>query len=165
MLEEDNDETCWNNLENFRVKLISVIDPSRITPYLRQCKVISHDDEEQVLNDPSLVMRKRKAGGWSAAFGSVDAPVLCWLLGADWNRVLTDWAWRNALLLGYHLLVFRHESCRHCCAAPFLSLSPAHDCVETRNGNRSINAFPSCVRGMGAQRVCGLLVFWISRSA
>ncbi|XP_010075706.1 PREDICTED: caspase recruitment domain-containing protein 9 [Pterocles gutturalis] len=62
MLEEDSDETCWNNLENFRVKLISVIDPSRITPYLRQCKVISHDDEEQVLNDPSLVMRKRKAG-------------------------------------------------------------------------------------------------------
>ncbi|NXP02414.1 CARD9 protein, partial [Thinocorus orbignyianus] len=62
MLEEDNDETCWNNLENYRVMLISVIDPSRITPYLRQCKVISHDDEEQVLNDPSLVMRKRKAG-------------------------------------------------------------------------------------------------------
>ncbi|XP_074747729.1 caspase recruitment domain-containing protein 9 isoform X2 [Strix uralensis] len=62
MLEEDDDETCWNNLENFRVKLISVIDPSRITPYLRQCKVLSHDDEEQVLNDPSLVMRKRKAG-------------------------------------------------------------------------------------------------------
>ncbi|NXE92046.1 CARD9 protein, partial [Menura novaehollandiae] len=62
MLEEDNDEACWNNLENFRVKLISVIDPSRITPYLRQCKVLSPDDEEQVLNDPSLVMRKRKAG-------------------------------------------------------------------------------------------------------
>uniref|UniRef100_A0A8D2PM29 CARD domain-containing protein n=1 Tax=Zosterops lateralis melanops TaxID=1220523 RepID=A0A8D2PM29_ZOSLA len=59
---EDNDEICWNNLENFRVKLISVIDPSRITPYLRQCKVLSPDDEEQVLNDPSLVMRKRKAG-------------------------------------------------------------------------------------------------------
>ncbi|POI33742.1 hypothetical protein CIB84_002507 [Bambusicola thoracicus] len=59
---EDNDETCWNSLENFRVKLISVIDPSRITPYLRQCQVINHDDEEQVLNDPSLVMRKRKAG-------------------------------------------------------------------------------------------------------
>ncbi|NWT90074.1 CARD9 protein, partial [Lanius ludovicianus] len=62
MLEEDNDELCWNNLDNFRVKLISVIDPSRITPYLRQCKVLSPDDEEQVLNDPSLVMRKRKAG-------------------------------------------------------------------------------------------------------
>ncbi|NWZ07364.1 CARD9 protein, partial [Agelaius phoeniceus] len=62
MLEEDNDEICWNKLENFRVKLISVIEPSRITPYLRQCQVLSPDDEEQVLNDPSLVMRKRKAG-------------------------------------------------------------------------------------------------------
>ncbi|XP_056361510.1 caspase recruitment domain-containing protein 9 isoform X2 [Oenanthe melanoleuca] len=62
MLEEDNDEMCWNNLENFRVQLVSVVDPSRITPYLRQCKVLSPDDEEQVLNDPSLVMRKRKAG-------------------------------------------------------------------------------------------------------
>ncbi|XP_065593391.1 caspase recruitment domain-containing protein 9 isoform X2 [Cyrtonyx montezumae] len=62
MLEEDDDETCWNSLESFRVKLISVIDPSRITPYLRQCQVINHDDEEQVLNDPNLVMRKRKAG-------------------------------------------------------------------------------------------------------
>ncbi|OXB76346.1 UNVERIFIED_CONTAM: hypothetical protein H355_006757 [Colinus virginianus] len=62
MLEEDSDEACWNSLENFRVKLISVIDPSRITPYLRQCQVINHDDEEQVLNDPSLVVRKRKAG-------------------------------------------------------------------------------------------------------
>lgn len=76
MLEEDNDEICWNNLENFRVKLISVIDPSRITPYLRQCKVLSPDDEEQVLNDPSLVMRKRKAGG-STSNPFVEFPG-CW---------------------------------------------------------------------------------------
>ncbi|XP_029768623.1 caspase recruitment domain-containing protein 9 isoform X3 [Terrapene carolina triunguis] len=62
MSEQEDDEMCWNNLENFRVKLISVIDPSRITPYLRQCKVINHDDEEQVLNDPNLVVRKRKVG-------------------------------------------------------------------------------------------------------
>ncbi|XP_028571223.1 caspase recruitment domain-containing protein 9 isoform X2 [Podarcis muralis] len=59
---DDDNESCWNNLENYRVKLISVVDPSRITPYLRQCKVINHDDEEQILNDPSLVIRKRKAG-------------------------------------------------------------------------------------------------------
>uniref|UniRef100_A0A7M4EQ45 Caspase recruitment domain family member 9 n=1 Tax=Crocodylus porosus TaxID=8502 RepID=A0A7M4EQ45_CROPO len=62
MSEPEDDETCWHRLESFRVKLISVIEPSRLTPYLRQCKVISHDDEEQVLNDPSLVIRKRKAG-------------------------------------------------------------------------------------------------------
>ncbi|KAL7978468.1 hypothetical protein Chor_004285, partial [Crotalus horridus] len=58
--EDEDGETCWNNLESFRVKLISVIDPSRITPYLRQCRIINHDDEEQILNDPSLVLRKRK---------------------------------------------------------------------------------------------------------
>uniref|UniRef100_A0A8C5WRP0 Caspase recruitment domain family member 9 n=1 Tax=Laticauda laticaudata TaxID=8630 RepID=A0A8C5WRP0_LATLA len=60
--EDEDGDTCWNNLESFRVKLISVIDPSRLTPYLRQCRVINHDDEEQVLNDPSLVLRKRKTG-------------------------------------------------------------------------------------------------------
>lgn len=64
---DDDNESCWNNLENYRVKLISVVDPSRITPYLRQCKVINHDDEEQILNDPSLVIRKRKAGKFSIA--------------------------------------------------------------------------------------------------
>ncbi|NXX75420.1 CARD9 protein, partial [Urocolius indicus] len=62
MLEEDSDEACWSQLESFRVKLIAVMDPARLTPYLRQCRVISHDDEEQILNDPSLVMRKRRAG-------------------------------------------------------------------------------------------------------
>ncbi|XP_053552103.1 caspase recruitment domain-containing protein 9 isoform X1 [Bombina bombina] len=61
MSEEENEE-CWQKLENYRVKLISVIDPNRITPYLRQCQVINSDDEEQVFNDPSLVIRKRKVG-------------------------------------------------------------------------------------------------------
>ncbi|XP_030063481.1 caspase recruitment domain-containing protein 9 isoform X2 [Microcaecilia unicolor] len=59
---EDDDEECWNKLENYRVKLVSVIDPTRITPYLRQCRIISRDDEEQVFNDPNLVIRKRKVG-------------------------------------------------------------------------------------------------------
>ncbi|XP_006863756.1 PREDICTED: caspase recruitment domain-containing protein 9 isoform X2 [Chrysochloris asiatica] len=62
MSDYENDDECWNTLEGFRVKLISVIDPSRITPYLRQCKVLNPDDEEQVLSDPNLVIRKRKVG-------------------------------------------------------------------------------------------------------
>ncbi|KAM4876262.1 LOW QUALITY PROTEIN: caspase recruitment domain-containing protein 9 [Thomomys bottae] len=62
MSDYENDDECWSSLESFRVKLISVMDPSRITPYLRQCKVLNPDDEEQVLSDPSLVTRKRKAG-------------------------------------------------------------------------------------------------------
>ncbi|XP_064420400.1 caspase recruitment domain-containing protein 9 isoform X1 [Latimeria chalumnae] len=59
---DGDDEECWNSLERFRVKLISVIEPSRITPYLRQCKVMNHDDEEQLYSDPSLVLRKRRVG-------------------------------------------------------------------------------------------------------
>ncbi|CAH6788739.1 Card9 [Phodopus roborovskii] len=62
MSDYENDDECWSALESFRVKLISVIDPSRITPYLRQCKVLNPDDEEQVLSDPNLVIRKRKVG-------------------------------------------------------------------------------------------------------
>ncbi|XP_064435152.1 caspase recruitment domain-containing protein 9 isoform X2 [Mirounga angustirostris] len=62
MSDYENEDQCWNALESFRVKLISIIDPSRITPYLRQCKVLNPDDEEQVLSDPNLVIRKRKVG-------------------------------------------------------------------------------------------------------
>ncbi|XP_056396958.1 caspase recruitment domain-containing protein 9 [Hyla sarda] len=61
-MSEDEDEECWNQLDSFRVKLITVIDPNRITPYLRQCRVLNSDDEEKVFNDPSLVIRKRKVG-------------------------------------------------------------------------------------------------------
>ncbi|KAM4662538.1 caspase recruitment domain-containing protein 9 isoform 2-T2 [Discoglossus pictus] len=62
IMSEEEDEACWHKLEHYRVKLISVIDPNRITPYLRQCRVLSSDDEEQVFNDPNLVIRKRKVG-------------------------------------------------------------------------------------------------------
>ncbi|XP_036711361.1 caspase recruitment domain-containing protein 9 isoform X1 [Balaenoptera musculus] len=62
MSDYENEDECWSALEGFRVKFISVIDPARITPYLRQCKVLNPDDEEQVLSDPSLVIRKRKVG-------------------------------------------------------------------------------------------------------
>lgn len=49
-------------LEDYRMLLIKSIEPSRITPYLRQCKVLSSEDEEQIFNDPSLVIRRRKVG-------------------------------------------------------------------------------------------------------
>lgn len=58
---EDDDE-CWARLEDYRMLLIKTIEPSRITPYLRQCKVLSGEDEEQIYNDPSLVIRRRKVG-------------------------------------------------------------------------------------------------------
>ncbi|XP_055516240.1 caspase recruitment domain-containing protein 9 isoform X1 [Leucoraja erinacea] len=60
--QESDAEEQWNTLENYRARLTSVIEPCRITPYLRQCKVLNHDDEEQIYNDPSLVIRRRKVG-------------------------------------------------------------------------------------------------------
>ncbi|XP_041048798.1 caspase recruitment domain-containing protein 9 isoform X3 [Carcharodon carcharias] len=59
---ETDANELWNNLDNYRAKLTSMIEPSRITPYLRQCKVLIHDDEEQIFNDPNLVTRRRKVG-------------------------------------------------------------------------------------------------------
>ncbi|KAL3976336.1 disintegrin and metalloproteinase domain-containing protein 23 [Sarotherodon galilaeus] len=56
------DDLSWLQLDDFRMLLIKTIDPSRITPYLRQCQVISAEDEEQLFNDPALVIRRRKVG-------------------------------------------------------------------------------------------------------
>ncbi|KAK2911715.1 hypothetical protein Q8A67_003848 [Cirrhinus molitorella] len=60
--EAEEDDECWARLEDYRMLLIKTIEPSRITPYLRQCKVLSSEDEEQIYNDPSLVIRRRKVG-------------------------------------------------------------------------------------------------------
>ncbi|XP_020496411.1 caspase recruitment domain-containing protein 9 isoform X2 [Labrus bergylta] len=56
------DDLCWLQLDDYRMLLIKNVDPSRITPYLRQCQVISAEDEEQLFNDPALVVRRRKVG-------------------------------------------------------------------------------------------------------
>uniref|UniRef100_UPI00398EFEF0 caspase recruitment domain-containing protein 9 isoform X2 n=1 Tax=Pristiophorus japonicus TaxID=55135 RepID=UPI00398EFEF0 len=60
--DESDDEGLWNMLENYRARLTAVIEPGRITPYLRQCNVLNLDDEEQIFNDPNLVTRRRKVG-------------------------------------------------------------------------------------------------------
>ncbi|KAM8886959.1 LOW QUALITY PROTEIN: caspase recruitment domain-containing protein 9 [Spinachia spinachia] len=57
-----DDDLCWLKLDDFRMILIKTIEPSRITPYLRQCQVVSAEDEEQLFNDPALVIRRRKVG-------------------------------------------------------------------------------------------------------
>ena len=77
MSDYENEDECWSALEGFRVKLISIIDPARITPYLRQCKVLNPDDEEQVLSDPSLVIRKRKVGQCPCPTPSPGGPLPC----------------------------------------------------------------------------------------
>lgn len=61
-VEFEDDEECWMQLDDFRMLLIKTIEPSRIIPYLRQCRVLNSEDEEQIYNDSSLVIRRQKVG-------------------------------------------------------------------------------------------------------
>uniref|UniRef100_A0AAY4BQ85 CARD domain-containing protein n=1 Tax=Denticeps clupeoides TaxID=299321 RepID=A0AAY4BQ85_9TELE len=59
---KSDDDECWAQLEDYRLLLIKNIEPSRITPYLRQCKVLNGEDEEQIFNDPNVFIRRQKVG-------------------------------------------------------------------------------------------------------
>ena len=55
-----DEETLWDMMESHRHKIVSSICPSRLTPYLRQAKVLDQLDEEEVLHSPrftNTVMR------------------------------------------------------------------------------------------------------------
>ncbi|MED6253242.1 Caspase recruitment domain-containing protein 9, partial [Ataeniobius toweri] len=77
------DDLCWLQLDDFRMLLIKTIDPSRITPYLRQCQVISAEDEEQLFNDPTLVIRRRKVG----MFSQSEMKIRSWILMQNFSKL------------------------------------------------------------------------------
>ncbi|XP_028312054.1 caspase recruitment domain-containing protein 10 isoform X2 [Gouania willdenowi] len=55
-------EEMWDRVEGVRHKLTRILNPAKITPYLRQCKVIDEQDEDEVLNSPQYPLRISKAG-------------------------------------------------------------------------------------------------------
>ncbi|XP_040296615.1 caspase recruitment domain-containing protein 11 [Bufo bufo] len=57
---EENE--LWENIETNRNMLSRYINPAKLTPYLRQCKVIDEQDEEEVLNSMLLVSRTTRSG-------------------------------------------------------------------------------------------------------
>ncbi|XP_059835463.1 caspase recruitment domain-containing protein 11 isoform X1 [Hypanus sabinus] len=48
------EDTVWENVECNRHVLSRYINPAKLTPYLRQCKVIDEQDEDEVLNSHML---------------------------------------------------------------------------------------------------------------
>ncbi|KAJ8254347.1 hypothetical protein COCON_G00209590 [Conger conger] len=56
------DEELWDRVEGVRHKLTRILNPAKLTPYLRQCKVIDEQDEEEVLNSTQYPLRMSKAG-------------------------------------------------------------------------------------------------------
>ncbi|XP_049331750.1 caspase recruitment domain-containing protein 10-like [Astyanax mexicanus] len=59
---EEAYEEMWERVEGVRHKLTRILNPAKLTPYLRQCKVIDEQDEDEVLNSSQLPLRISKAG-------------------------------------------------------------------------------------------------------
>ncbi|XP_016414910.1 caspase recruitment domain-containing protein 11-like [Sinocyclocheilus rhinocerous] len=61
-LEEEKHEELWERVEGVRHKLTRILNPAKLTPYLRQCKVIDEQDEDEVLNSSQYPLRISRAG-------------------------------------------------------------------------------------------------------
>ncbi|XP_069087473.1 caspase recruitment domain-containing protein 10 [Pleurodeles waltl] len=48
--EEKEENEMWEKIEGVRHQLTRSLNPAKLTPYLRQCRVIDEQDEEEVLN-------------------------------------------------------------------------------------------------------------------
>uniref|UniRef100_A0A8C4XYU5 Caspase recruitment domain-containing protein 11 n=1 Tax=Gopherus evgoodei TaxID=1825980 RepID=A0A8C4XYU5_9SAUR len=59
---KDEEEALWENVECNRHMLSRYINPAKLTPYLRQCKVIDEQDEDEVLNSHMLLSKINRAG-------------------------------------------------------------------------------------------------------
>nr|XP_028562584.1 LOW QUALITY PROTEIN: caspase recruitment domain-containing protein 11 [Podarcis muralis] len=59
---KDEVDALWENVECNRHMLTRYINPAKLTPYLRQCKVIDEQDEDEVLNSPMLLSKINRAG-------------------------------------------------------------------------------------------------------
>uniref|UniRef100_W5M9U0 Caspase recruitment domain family member 11 n=1 Tax=Lepisosteus oculatus TaxID=7918 RepID=W5M9U0_LEPOC len=59
---KEDEEALWENVENNRYILARYISPNKLTPYLRQCKVIDEQDEDEVLHSHMLVSKINRTG-------------------------------------------------------------------------------------------------------
>ncbi|XP_078230978.1 caspase recruitment domain-containing protein 14 isoform X6 [Callithrix jacchus] len=57
-----DEETLWEMMESHRHRIVRCVCPSRLTPYLRQAKVLCQLDEEEVLHSPQLTNSAMRAG-------------------------------------------------------------------------------------------------------
>ncbi|XP_027626630.1 caspase recruitment domain-containing protein 14 [Tupaia chinensis] len=57
-----DEEELWEMMESHRYHIVRSVCPSRLTPYLRQAKVLGQLDEEEVLHCPRLTNRAMRVG-------------------------------------------------------------------------------------------------------
>lgn len=59
---EAEEEALWERIEGVRHRLTRTLNPAKLTPYLRQCRVIDEQDEEEVLSTYRFPSRVNRTG-------------------------------------------------------------------------------------------------------
>lgn len=57
-----DEEVLWETMESHRDRIVRSVRPSRLTPYLRQARVLGQLDEEEVLHSPRLTNTAMRVG-------------------------------------------------------------------------------------------------------
>lgn len=60
--QEEEEDTIWEKIESARHQLTRSLNPAKLTPYLRQCRVIDEQDEEEVLNSCRFPCKSNQTG-------------------------------------------------------------------------------------------------------
>lgn len=61
--QEEEEDAIWEKIESARHQLTRSLNPAKLTPYLRQCRVIDEQDEEEVLNSCRFPCKSNQTGG------------------------------------------------------------------------------------------------------
>ncbi|XP_043923349.1 caspase recruitment domain-containing protein 10 isoform X2 [Protopterus annectens] len=61
-LQEEETEKLWDKIESFRHVLTRTLNPAKLTAYLRQCRVLDEQDEDEVLHSRHLPARVNRTG-------------------------------------------------------------------------------------------------------
>ncbi|NXJ14454.1 CAR10 protein, partial [Odontophorus gujanensis] len=59
---EEEEDALWEKIESARHQLTRSLNPAKLTPYLRQCRVIDEQDEEEVLNSCRFPCKSNQTG-------------------------------------------------------------------------------------------------------
>uniref|UniRef100_A0A8C3T7E8 Caspase recruitment domain family member 10 n=1 Tax=Chelydra serpentina TaxID=8475 RepID=A0A8C3T7E8_CHESE len=59
---EEEEEVLWEKIESARHQLTRSLNPAKLTPYLRQCRVIDEQDEEEVLSSCRFPYKSNRTG-------------------------------------------------------------------------------------------------------
>lgn len=63
---EEEESILWEKIESVRHQLTRSLNPAKLTPYLRQCRVIDEQDEEEVLSSYRFPCKSNRTGEKSA---------------------------------------------------------------------------------------------------